>query len=141
MKTYKNFDLVSDSFMDYTLNCASKRKTTREEVQDVIAHKEETKQQMRDDLKNRRLKKWIHKAYIRYDGVSKKQRIIVPPSFSRTRPEQWWHYIAMKSIQPIIVKGSYFYSCLSSIIESLRTSYTTGEVKPMISSTLVRLLF
>lgn len=111
MKTYKNFDLVSDSFMDYTLNCASKRKTTREEVQDVIAHKEETKQQMRDDLKNRRLKKWIHKAYIRYDGVSKKQRIIVPPSFSRTRPEQWWHYIAIKSIQPIIVKGSYFYSC------------------------------
>ena len=97
--------------MNKTLNWASKRKTDREEVQDLIEHKDEVKEKMRSDIKNRTLKTWVHKAYLRLDGVSKKPRVIVPPDFSRERPEQWWHYIGIKSIQSIIVKGAYFYSC------------------------------
>ena len=97
--------------MDKALNNAIKRKTWRQEVQDLLAHKDEVKAQIREDILNRRLKQIIHRGYRRLDGAMKKERIIVQPYFTRTRPEQWIQHIAIEAVRPIISKGFYFHSC------------------------------
>ena len=113
MKTYKHLIeyALSDECMDKALNNAIKRKTWRQEVQDLLAHKDEVKAQIREDILNRRLKQIIHRGYRRLDGAMKKERIIVQPYFTRTRPEQWIQHIAIEAVRPIISKGFYFHSC------------------------------
>ena len=113
MKTYKHLIeyALSDECMEKALKNAIKRKTWRPEVQDLLAHKDEVKAQIREDVLDRRLKQIIHRGYRRLDGAMKKERIIVQPYFTRTRPEQWIQHIAIEAIRPIISKGFYFHSC------------------------------
>ena len=113
MKTYKHLIeyALSDECMDIALKNAITRKTKRPEVIDVIEHKEEVKAKIRDDILNRRLKQLIHRGYKRLDGIQNKERIIVQPYFTRTRPEQWIQHIAIEATRKILTKGFYFHSC------------------------------
>lgn len=113
MKTYKHLIeyALSDECMEKALQNAIKRKSGRPEVQDLIAHKEEVKAKIRDDILNKNLKQLIHRGYKRLDGAQQKERIIVQPYFTRTRPEQWIQHIAIEAIRPILTKGFYFHSC------------------------------
>lgn len=115
MKTYKNKIqyALSDECMDKALKHASKKKTNRSDVKDVIEHKEEVKARIRSDILNRNLKPLIHKARRRLDGVQKKERIVSQPFFSRDCPEQWIQRIAIDACEDVLFKGNYFFNCAS----------------------------
>jgi len=113
MKTYKNLIkyALSDECMDKALNKAIKGKTDREEVIDLLNHKDEVKKDIRRMILNRELKPIIHRAWRRLDGIQHKERLIVQPYFCRPRPEQWIQHIAIEAVSSILLKGMYYFSC------------------------------
>lgn len=113
MKTHKHLteNALTDDAMDKALLKAVQNKRYRNDVLDILEHKEEMKPKIRDDFYNGNFPIYVHKTYIRNDGIKKKKRNITLPFFTRSRPEQWIQHIIMGELAKIITKSIYVFCC------------------------------
>ena len=113
MKSYNHLfeKAISDEIMDAALDAAVKDKTYRPNVIKILNNRIKIKEQLRQKLIDGALTPLIHKATVRSDGPTRKKRIIVEPFFDEENPEQWIHHIIILTIQDIIFKGMYEFTC------------------------------
>lgn len=113
MKTYKNLIdfALSDECMDESLRTATRGKTSRPDVQELLAKSQWVKEKLRTLIKNRALKPLIHKAHEINDGFTRKVRVIIQPYFSIRKPEQWIQHIVVNALKKIFTRGMYEFSC------------------------------
>lgn len=113
MKTYKHLteNALTDEAMNKALNKAIQNKRYREDVQDVIEHKDEMIPKIREDFYNGNFPILVHKTYVRKDGIKKKERNVTLPFFTKSRPEQWLQHIIMGELAKVIQKGMYIFCC------------------------------
>lgn len=79
-----------------------------EEVKDILNNWDETKSDVTSDIKERKLKPFIHRAWIKREGY--KDRIICRPSLNRARPELIYQYLFAYGVKDELLKGQYFLS-------------------------------
>jgi len=113
MKSYNHLfeKAISDEIMDAALDAAVENKTDRPNVIKILSNRIKVKEQLRQKIIDGALVPLVHKATIRTDGPSRKKRIIVEPFFDEENPEQWVHHIIILTIQHILSKGMYDYTC------------------------------
>lgn len=111
MKTIKHTDMFSDGNFEKIkrdVRKKLKKKSRAVEVQDILDHWDEVKAQIISDIKNRKLKHFAHRAWVRREGI--KDRIVCQPSLNRIRPELIYQYIFAYGVKDELLKGQYFLS-------------------------------
>ena len=105
MKSYNNLwdKFISDKNIELAIAQASKGKKERKSVKRRLENPQ-LKEQIRAYAMNYRNKR--HKPKIIYDGIQRKQRSIIVPSFD----EQVIHHMAVNVLKPIFMRGMYEHS-------------------------------
>lgn len=106
MKSYKNLwnTFISDENIEESIRTVCKHKTTRKKFKDLYEHPEKYKKWIKGqalDYKNTK-----HKPIEIYDGIQRKKRRIVVPSFR----EQIIHHMVVNTLKPIIMRPMYRHS-------------------------------
>ncbi len=110
MKRVKNLfeKLITDFNIDYAITRSAKSKRKRPDVQKVLSDRVKYIRKVKDAICNNDFTKSLHKGIKIYDGSSKKERIIIVPSYVY---EQIVHHAVIQVLQPIIMRGMYVFSC------------------------------
>lgn len=87
---------------------ASRGKKNRRIVQNVLAHKQEAAEAVRELLVKKEYTPKPYREFKIKDGASQKERIIYCPAFY---PDQIIHWAIMQIVEPILQKGMYEFSC------------------------------
>lgn len=104
MKTFKHlFEKIDKDAVLKAINDASKggRKKRRKDAREALANPSEYADKILQELKN--FKNDRHKPKEIYDGISRKKRTIIVPSFR----EQVVHHIVVDSLKPLFLRGIY----------------------------------
>lgn len=105
MRTYKNLwdDFISDKNIDLAIKNASRGKRERRSVKRRLENPN-FKEEIREYAQNFKNRK--HKPKEIYDGIQRKKRYIIVPSFD----EQVIHHMVVNVLQPIFLHGMYEHS-------------------------------
>lgn len=87
---------------------ASKGKRNRRCVRNIIEHREQAAEAIRDLLISKTYKPKPYREFVIKDGPSRKERTIYCPTFY---PDQIIHWAVMQILQPVLMKGMYEFSC------------------------------
>ena len=106
MKSYNHLyeKFISEDNIRLAINNACKHKGKRKNFAELKSHPDSNIQWIRDYAENFKNRK--HKPIEIYDGIQRKKRIIIVPTFS----EQIIHHMIVNIIKPIIMKPMYEHS-------------------------------
>lgn len=106
MKTYKNLwdKFLSDENINLAIKNVCKHKTQREHFKDLYENPDKYKKWIKEQAENFRNDR--HEPVEIYDGIQRKKRVIVVPTFR----EQIIHHMAVNILKPIIMKSLYYHS-------------------------------
>lgn len=106
MKTYRNLwdDFISDKNMDEAIKNVCKHKTTRRKFKDLHDRPEKYKEWINREATN--FHNASHTPIEIYDGIQRKKRTIIVPTFR----EQIIHHMAVNILKPIIMRPMYEHS-------------------------------
>lgn len=101
-------EICSIENIQLAITNASKGKHNRRTVRNVLEHREQAAEAIREMLISKSYKPKPYRAFKIKDGANKKERTIYCPAFY---PDQIIHWAIMQIIQPVIMKGMYKFSC------------------------------
>jgi len=123
MKTYKHLfeDVVTKEYIRESFLTAAKRKTTREEVAEVLENLEENVEILQQILIEEKFEPPSHRKCKINEHNCGKVREIIKPDY---KYEQVVHHCIVRKIQPIILRGLY-----ENALGAFRTRERTAERK------------
>lgn len=106
MKSYNHLweKFISEENIKYAIAKSSKGKRDRKDVKEVYEHQDEWIPQIKQYAENFRNKS--HTPLEIYDGISRKKRMIIVPSYQ----EQIIHHMVVNTMMPIFTHGMYEHS-------------------------------
>lgn len=107
LKTYKNLwdDFISDKNIKLAIKNASKKKKKRNRVKEIYYNQDEYVPIIREYVIN--FEHFYHEPKEIYDGISRKKRQIVIPTFM----ECILHHMIINVLKPMFNRGMYEHSC------------------------------
>ena len=100
--------ICEKSNIQKAINKASLRKKNRENVKKIIENQIFYIEKLNKILNNKEYKPNPYREVKIHDGVRKKERIIYKPQFY---PDQVIHWALMLQLEPILLRGMYYYCC------------------------------